>query len=109
MKKFFASIALMGMFTMNASAQFAGGTGTESDPYQVATAEQLQAVNDFLSSSFVQTEDIDLTDIVWKPIGTFTGHYNGQGHRAGHGYIRKLLSCLRPFRHLHEMGKRRLY
>lgn len=79
MKKFFASMALMGMFAMNASAQFAGGTGTESDPYQVATAEQLQAVNDFLTASFVQTADIDLSEMVWKPIGTFTGHYNGQG------------------------------
>lgn len=92
MKKFFASMALMGMFAMNASAQFAGGTGTESDPYQVATAEQLQAVNDFLTASFVQTADIDLSEMVWKPIGTFTGHYNGQGFAISGLTIRMKMS-----------------
>ena len=30
-----------GVWTDNAASNFAGGTGTENDPYQIATAEQL--------------------------------------------------------------------
>lgn len=67
---------LFGVSTV-ASAQFAGGSGTESDPYQVATAEQLQAVSNSPTSYFIQTADINLTDVTWTPISTFTGTYDG--------------------------------
>lgn len=70
---------------------FAGGSGTEEDPYQVATAEQLNAVRDHLDSHFVQTADISLAEYEnWEPIGTnqgkfsnknamFSGSYDGNG------------------------------
>lgn len=69
---------------------FAGGVGSEADPYQVATAAQLDSVHDFKSAHFIQTADIDL-DIAaynsgdgWNPIGDntakFTGSYNGDGY-----------------------------
>ena len=78
--------------------EFAGGSGTAEDPYQVATAEQLNKVRDYLDKHFVQTEDINLTENVtaggifyngskgWNPIGTsenpftgsFDGHFDGQ-------------------------------
>lgn len=80
MKKYFYLLTAMALFAMNVQAQFTGGAGTEAEPYQVATAEQLQAVSDFPTASFVLTDDIDLSDIVWKPIANFTGHFNGQGH-----------------------------
>src|SRR3712207_6630452 len=67
-------------FSLGASAQFAGGAGTSNDPYQIENAEQLQAVNDFLTSHFILTEDIDLEGVVWNPIGTFTGVLDGNGH-----------------------------
>lgn len=71
---------------------FAGGSGTAEDPYQVATAEQLNAVRYHLDAHFVQTADISLSEYEnWEPIGTnqiqerdtpyasFFGSYNGNG------------------------------
>ena len=57
---------------------FAGGAGTEDDPWQIATAEQLMAlsatVNDgsaqgYPGQYFALTEDIDLKGVEWQPIG----------------------------------------
>ena len=71
--------------------QFAGGDGSEENPYQVATAEQLNAVRAHLDAHFVQVADISLADYEnWEPIGQhyglfnynyeedFCGSYNGQ-------------------------------
>jgi len=74
-------------------ADFAGGTGTETYPYKVATANQLDNVRDYPDAYFIQTANIDLTDYLsesgagynsgegWEPIGTstnpFTGSYDG--------------------------------
>ena len=72
----------------------------ESDaPIEIATAEQLAAINDNLSGHYVLTADIDLAGIEWTPIGAyapsgeseeeqeipaadsaFTGTFDGQGH-----------------------------
>lgn len=71
---------------------FAGGTGTEEDPYQIATPAQLaklaQDVNggeDYEGVYFVQTEDLDLGGSegkLWIPIGEvysaeFSGCFDG--------------------------------
>lgn len=77
-------------------SEFAGGTGTAEDPYQVATAEQLDKVREYLDKHFVQTADIDLTEYLatggsgyhegagWEPVGNdaapFTGSYNGDDY-----------------------------
>lgn len=51
------------MLSMSASAQFAGGTGSESDPYIIETAEQLNEVRNYLDGNhFRLNADIDLTD-----------------------------------------------
>ncbi|MBV1757024.1 MAG: S-layer homology domain-containing protein [Dethiosulfatibacter sp.] len=63
--------------------EFAGGSGSESDPYQIATPQHLDNVRNYLDKHFIQVEDIDLTDIEWEPIGAFSsgqqfvGSYNG--------------------------------
>ena len=75
-------------------AQFAGGSGTVVDPYQIGTAEHLNNVRNYLDSHFIQIADIDL-DVApynsgsgWEPIGLFieesstanqpfTGSYDG--------------------------------
>jgi len=78
------------------SGVFAGGNGTESDPYQVATAVQLNAARNNLSASYILTADIDLSGYEnWTPIGTldenifgngghsdiaFSGTFDGNGH-----------------------------
>ncbi|KUO79036.1 MAG: hypothetical protein APF81_23305 [Desulfosporosinus sp. BRH_c37] len=67
---------------------FAGGLGTTENPYQVATAAQLNNVRDYLDGSFQQIADIDLSDYdsnqVWVPIGNsgapFVGEFDGNGY-----------------------------
>ena len=65
---------------------FTHGTGTEADPYQVWTAEDLDGVRDYLDAHFIQMADIDLSVYEnWEPIGTsgtpFEGIYDGNGHK----------------------------
>ena len=80
----------------NYDTTFAGGTGTESDPYLISTARQLAGlaynVNNGTNYSgiyFEQTADINLSAYWWDAIGTYTsssdynefaGHYNGGGY-----------------------------
>ena len=80
---------------------FAGGTGTESDPYQIADGAQLaylaSEVNKgqkYENSYFVLTADIDLANNNWTSIGNsfsdallggtdyslFAGNLDGKGH-----------------------------
>ncbi len=49
---------------------FERGDGTEENPYQVSTPQQLNAVRNNLSASYIQTNDIDLSEYSnWIPIG----------------------------------------
>lgn len=94
------ALAMMALCLASAAAEnvsFAGGTGTKDDPYQIETLEQLQAMADDLSASYVLTADIDAGSIeAWQPIGTlvavdeagetpdpayaFSGSFDGGGH-----------------------------
>lgn len=66
---------------------FAGGDGTEEDPFQIDSASLLNNVRFFLDSHYIQTADIDLGEAPWNqgegwmPIGSstdrFTGSFNG--------------------------------
>ena len=81
---------------------FAGGDGSQSDPYLISTPQQLaylaqqtNAGNDFSGKYFKQTENINLgdgTSIQWIPIGTqdkapFRGIYNGNNCEMSNIYI----------------------
>ena len=64
------------VWTDYAATDFAGGTGTEADPYQIATAEQLAKIskdvskgNSYQGMFFKLTENIDLSSHRWIPIG----------------------------------------
>ena len=74
---------------------FAGGSGTESDPYLVANAVHLDNVRLHLDAHFLQISDISLDTLDfqegtgWNPIGScddnflgerFTGTYDGNNH-----------------------------
>ncbi|WP_019122239.1 hypothetical protein [Brevibacillus massiliensis] len=52
---------------------FAGGSGTQADPYRIKSAGQLDKVRNYLSAYFVLEEDIDLGQYNagsgWQPIG----------------------------------------
>lgn len=64
------------VWTDYAAAEFAGGTGSETDPYQIATAEQLAKLSkdvnggtNYQGKFFKLTESIDLSSHRWAPIG----------------------------------------
>ncbi len=94
-----ALIAPMGIFSVNAEAtDFAGGSGTQADPYLIETKEQLNNVRNYLDAHFKLIADIVFTDADfalggafyndgkgWAPIGDsyvnkFTGVFDGNGH-----------------------------
>lgn len=71
------------------------GSGTESDPYQIGTADQLKLFRDIVNGAGGQTQnrgayavltaDIDLNNEPWTPIGpdrdsAYTATFDGQGH-----------------------------
>src|SRR6056297_3272290 len=79
-------------------AQFAGGTGTETDPYHVSTITELQEIQNHIDKHFIQINDIDASETVnWNegngflPIGDdlipFSGSYNGNGYQVFNLYI----------------------
>ena len=116
-------VGLLAVFPVSADVwdgttadEFAGGSGTEDDPYQIATAEQLAAIaknvnfkgEKYRGVFFKQTADIQLNDIsnyenwatlapanVWTPIGTpekpFFGTYDGNGKTISGMYIGKTM------------------
>lgn len=67
-------------------AEFAGGTGTQNDPYQIATAEQLLFIrsgSSLCDKHFVLVCDIDMENRSVGPtlIDTFSGVFDGRGFR----------------------------
>jgi hypothetical protein len=76
--------------TLFSNSTFDGGKGTETNPYQISTIEQLQAIDDpdYLDKHFIQTGDIDASASAefqngsgFRRIGIqgspFTGSFNG--------------------------------
>ena len=66
--------------------KFEAGNGTETDPYIIATAAQLDEVRNFPSACFELSRDIDLSSYLnsnssgWTPIKDFTGEFDGKKH-----------------------------
>lgn len=64
-------------------AMFAGGAGTEDDPYLIADAKQLDKVRNYLDAHFKLVNDIDLgvppynEGEGWEPIGSYAVPFNG--------------------------------
>jgi len=60
---------------------FAGGSGTEGDPFEVEDADQLSNVRGYIDLCFIQTQDISLSKFMqgegWEPISDFEGIYDG--------------------------------
>ncbi len=51
---------------------FAGGYGTEDEPYQIETPQQLSNMRLALDKNFILIDDIDLEGLEWTPIGAIT-------------------------------------
>lgn len=66
--------------------KFEAGNGTETEPYIIATAAQLDEVRNFPSACFELSKDIDLSYYLnsnssgWTPIKDFTGKFDGKKH-----------------------------
>ncbi len=72
--------------------EFAGGCGTETDPYLIVTEEHLDNVRDYLYAHFKMIADIEFADSInWEPIGDdykpFTGTFDGNGCKIKNLYI----------------------
>jgi hypothetical protein len=89
-------------------AQFSGGNGTESDPYQIATYNDLEYLSNndsYWNAHFIQTANINASasnngGVGFVPIGTqkvnddqtitktaFTGNYDGGNHKVSNLYM----------------------
>ncbi len=79
---------------------FDGGDGTTHNPYQVATAQQLDSVRNYLDAHFIQTNHIDFRDYLsgdyWIPIGGNGSHKAFTGSYDGEGYVISNLTIARP-------------
>jgi len=75
-------------------SDFLGGSGTQGDPYQISTAEELNLINSFpceLDGHFILVNDIDLSayaggydpyfNIIGNVDNPFTGVFDGNGYR----------------------------
>ena len=101
-------VMMIGLFPTIAFAAsgFAGGSGTESDPYLISTKEQLNLVRNDLAAHYKLTCDIEFSDSDFKsggsfynggqgfvPIGldyneSFTGVFDGNGYAIKNLYIK---------------------
>ncbi|MFP4664317.1 MAG: cadherin domain-containing protein [Bacteroidales bacterium] len=99
----FLTILVILLTTNAAYTQFAGGNGTETDPWQITTVEQLDSVRNHLVDHFILMNDLDFdgtpyNNIIdneegWMPIGNlspgFKGSFDGQGYTISNLYINR--------------------
>ena len=98
MKKRLFFLSAFMLFTSLGFVQFSGsGSGTEADPYQVRTADDLFDVRNNLNAHYKQVADIDLGAWLaeespaqgWNPIPDFAGVYDGGNHTIKGLFINK--------------------
>ena len=63
--------------TVAVDGLFAGGKGTEADPYLIATGKQFKNIAKYPSSYYKQTKDIEVTEAIKV---NFSGVYDGNGY-----------------------------
>jgi len=75
------TITLLGAHSENYA--FSGGSGNQEDPFKISNVEDLQHIHQFLNSHFILSNDINLNDVEWDPVGSFSkpfsGSFNGNG------------------------------
>lgn len=80
-------LAVLMFITLNSFSimAYAAEQGTESNPYQITTAQELQNINDNVSAHYKLMADIDLKNAEFTPIGNadsgaFSGSFDGNGY-----------------------------
>ncbi len=87
------------------TAQFFGGNGTENNPWQITTVQELDSVRHHLNGYYILINDLDFagteydsinSSVGWNPIGEetsweyyFRGNFNGNGHTIYNLYINR--------------------
>ncbi|HMO77866.1 MAG TPA: GLUG motif-containing protein, partial [Candidatus Paceibacterota bacterium] len=97
----FTLLSLISLFYTSSVAQaFAGGDGSEGDPYQIINCTQLQSMRDELDAHYILNTHIECADsATWnagrgfEPVGTstalFTGSLDGQNFEIRDLYIER--------------------
>jgi hypothetical protein len=95
-------IAITLLFVLNLEAQFAGGSGTADDPWQISTPDHLDEVRNYLGDvnsdkHFILINNIDLdtppynSGEGWLPMGVatnqFTGSFDGDDYSIENLFI----------------------
>jgi hypothetical protein len=89
-------LSIIGIFAVCSLALgFAGGDGTASNPYQIATEADLLDVNNDTSASYILVNDIDLTgtytdSLISAGEGSYYANFTGSyfdGDFDGNGYV----------------------
>lgn len=87
-------------FTVNSSAEFAGGSGTENNPYLISSKAQFLRIGENLGAYYRLTRSIDLGGIEINPFGysmnsnggesieEFTGVLDGNGYTVSNFTIK---------------------
>ncbi len=95
------------------ASSFAGGTGTEADPYLISSASELgylaylvnngeEGSSDETPKHYVLTNNIILTEHEWVPIGAyegrpFCGNFDGNGYLVSGMIITRAYECIGLF------------
>lgn len=96
------------------ASSFAGGDGSEGDPYRIESAAQLAYLavqvnsgEEYTDKHFVLKCDIDLNNIAWTPIGSgnidryyFEGHFDGCGATISNLKLTELMES----KYIYELG-----
>jgi len=97
--------------------QFAGGSGSRSNPYQISKIEHLYNIRNYLDKNFTLINDLDfeedddyldtshkpsnITGSGWLPIGNstfpFTGSFNGDNHTINNLFINRSMTSVGLF------------
>ena len=104
----------MASFTTE-SQLFSGGSGTETDPYIIATTDDMDALaalvnggNSYNGKFFKMTADLDFSGKDYLPIGNtscgFKGTFNGNGHTISHVIIQSTRNFIGLFGLLESEG-----
>lgn len=79
------AITMILVLTGVSCAQFAGGDGSESNPWQIETSEQLQQIADYPEDHFILVADLDLSDETdFTPIATLDSPFSGVLEGSGY-------------------------
>ena len=81
-------LVVLMLLSTNSASVFAAaenGIGTQSSPYIITTAEELQNINDDVTAHYKLGANIDLQEMDFTPIGNtdtgaFTGSFDGNGY-----------------------------